>query len=235
MWIRPPLSVAGTRWTRWTPLSNFSLANTPWPRTEATTSLIAADVGRAGRDELDLPALGLGIALVHPEQVAGEQGGLVAAGAGADLEHRRPLVGGVAGQQLERQRALGLGQPRLQVGKLLAGHLADLGARIGQHLGEQLDLGADPPDLARGDGDRLDLGIILGKPDELVGREAARRHRILKLVAPRLDGGDPFGRDARHRARTASARSDDRHAFLLAVCQILHRRLAAAQARRRRG
>jgi hypothetical protein len=28
VWMRPPLSVTGTRCTRWTPLSNFSLANT---------------------------------------------------------------------------------------------------------------------------------------------------------------------------------------------------------------
>ena len=39
LWIRPPLSVTGTRWTRCTPLSNFSLANTPRPLIEAITSL----------------------------------------------------------------------------------------------------------------------------------------------------------------------------------------------------
>ena len=37
--MRPPLSVTGTRWTRWTPLSNLSRANTPWPETEAIASL----------------------------------------------------------------------------------------------------------------------------------------------------------------------------------------------------
>ena len=39
VWIRPPLSVSGTRCTRWTPLSNLSLANTPVPVTFATISL----------------------------------------------------------------------------------------------------------------------------------------------------------------------------------------------------
>ena len=166
--------------------------------------LVAAHFRRAGRDELDLPALALGVALVHPEEVAGEQGRLVAAGAGADLEHRRPLVGGVARQQLERQRPFRLGQLGLEVGELLRRHLPDLGARIGQHLREQLDLGPDPPDLAGGDGDRLDLGIILGESDELVGREPARRHGVLKLLAPRLDGGDPFGRDGGHAFSTSA-------------------------------
>ena len=37
--MRPPLSVTGTRWTRWTPLSNLRRANTPWPETEAIASL----------------------------------------------------------------------------------------------------------------------------------------------------------------------------------------------------
>jgi hypothetical protein len=35
----PADSVTGTRCTRWTPLSNFSLAKTPLPVTLATTSL----------------------------------------------------------------------------------------------------------------------------------------------------------------------------------------------------
>ena len=39
VWMRPPLSVAGTRWTRWTPLSNFSAAKTPRPETSAISSL----------------------------------------------------------------------------------------------------------------------------------------------------------------------------------------------------
>ena len=39
VWMRPPLSVTGTRCTRWTPLSNLSLAKTPLPDTLATISL----------------------------------------------------------------------------------------------------------------------------------------------------------------------------------------------------
>ena len=39
VWIRPPDSVTGTRCTRCTPLSNFSLAKTPAPDTPATISL----------------------------------------------------------------------------------------------------------------------------------------------------------------------------------------------------
>src|ERR1700757_1031080 len=39
VWMRPWASVAGTRWTRWTPLSNFSRPNTPSPVIEAMISL----------------------------------------------------------------------------------------------------------------------------------------------------------------------------------------------------
>ena len=39
VWMRPDASVAGTRWTRCTPDSNFSLAKTPLPDTLAMISL----------------------------------------------------------------------------------------------------------------------------------------------------------------------------------------------------
>ncbi len=39
VWMRPWASVAGTRCTRCTPLSNFSRPNTPSPVTEAMISL----------------------------------------------------------------------------------------------------------------------------------------------------------------------------------------------------
>ncbi len=108
--MRPPLSVTGTRWTRWTPLSNLSLANTPAPGDVGDDFLEAADVRGIHADRLDPPALLGRIALVHAEQVGGEQSRLVAPGPGADFEHRRAHVGGIARQQRDRERAFGLGQ-----------------------------------------------------------------------------------------------------------------------------
>ena len=61
--------------------------------------LEAAHGAFAGGDHLDLPALQAGEALIHPEQVAGEQRGLVAAGAGADFQHHVAVVHGILGQQ----------------------------------------------------------------------------------------------------------------------------------------
>ena len=39
VWIRPPASVSGTRWTLCTPLSNLSRPKTPSPVMEAMISL----------------------------------------------------------------------------------------------------------------------------------------------------------------------------------------------------
>ena len=183
--MRPPLSVAGTRWTRCTPLSNFSLREHAGAVDRGDRFLVAADLGRARRDQLEPPALRLGEALVHAQQVAGEQRRLVAAGAGADLEHRGAVVGGVARQQLDRQRALGLGQLVADLLGLGRRHFLELGlgGRVGEHAVQHLELGAQPPHLARRGGDRLDRGIILGQPHELVGRQVAARHRLRQAHA----------------------------------------------------
>ncbi len=52
----------------------------------------------AGGDHLDLPALQTREALIHPEQVAGKKGCLIAAGTGADFQHHVAIVHGVLGQ-----------------------------------------------------------------------------------------------------------------------------------------
>src|SRR6185503_9101379 len=61
--------------------------------------LVAAELGVALRDDLDLPPLALGIARVHAEQVAGEQRRLVAAGPRAHCEEQVAVVVRVARQQ----------------------------------------------------------------------------------------------------------------------------------------
>ncbi len=103
------------------------------PREHATAAhlgddlLEAAGFALALRQHLDLPAVEVGIALVHAEQVAGEQRRLAAAGAGPDLEDRALLVGRVPRQE---QLPDGIDQdldPLVESGGLLAGDLAHLG------------------------------------------------------------------------------------------------------------
>ena len=92
MWIRPCDSVTGTRCTRCTPPSYFSRDQAPRrgagvPRLDRDGRVLdAAEVGLGGVDDLGLPAVPLGVAQVHPQQVAGEQRGLLAALARLDLE-----------------------------------------------------------------------------------------------------------------------------------------------------
>ena len=123
----------------------------------------------AQRHHLHLPALAFGEAAVHPEEIGGEVAGLLAAGAGADLEDDVLLVVRVLGQE----QHLDLGEQRFstgcQPGQLLGGQRRHLGvAAFGQLLGLG-DLGADLAVVAVGQHQRLDLGQRLGLLAVLVG------------------------------------------------------------------
>ena len=83
--------------------------------------LVAADLALARREHLDLPAVQRGVALVHAEEVAGEERRLVAAGAGAHFEDGAAVVGRVArheqhaklvAQRLDARRAARGARPR---------------------------------------------------------------------------------------------------------------------------
>src|SRR3546814_6902994 len=73
----------------------------------------AAVLAGAGRFDLDPPALSLGVARIHAQQVAGEDRRLVAAGAGADLQVQVALVARVARHQQRHQRGVEFGQARI--------------------------------------------------------------------------------------------------------------------------
>ena len=102
VWMRPCDSVTGTRCTRCTPPSNFS--RPPHPaglrRLDRDADvLVAAEVARIAVEHLGGPALPLGVAQVHPQQIAGEQRRLLAALARLDLEDHVLVVVRVARQQ----------------------------------------------------------------------------------------------------------------------------------------
>src|SRR5437867_13126966 len=65
--------------------------------------LIAAEIALTGRENLGLPAQVFGVAQVHTQEVAGEQAGFIAAGAGPNLQDDVALIVRVAGlQQLQQ-------------------------------------------------------------------------------------------------------------------------------------
>ena len=63
----------------------------------------AAVLAFACGQDLQIPALFLGIALIHPEQVAGKNCGFVAARAGADLEEYIVVVMWIPGHEMGHQ------------------------------------------------------------------------------------------------------------------------------------
>ena len=129
VWMRPCASVSGTRCTRCTPELELQPGERPAAADLGDDFLEAALGAFGGGKNLGGPALPRGEALVHAEQVAGEQRGLVAAGAGADFDDDVALVHRVLGQKRKPQL---LDDPLALVGEraaLVVGHLAHRGCR----------------------------------------------------------------------------------------------------------
>ena len=167
VWMRPEPSVAGTRCTRCTPDSNFSRANTPRAADRGDRLLVAADAGVGELHDLELPAVLGGVALVHAEQVGGEQRRLLAAGAGADFEDGVLLVGRVLGQQHALHGLLELGQALLERRRPLpppSPSCRDRPASASVSFSSLLGLA---PFVDRLD-QRPEVGILLGGRDELL-------------------------------------------------------------------
>ena len=134
--MRPCDSVAGTRCTRCTPPSYLRWAQTPCDGSVALRLdrdlhvLVAAEVALGALEELDLPALRLGVVHVHAQQVGGEQGALGAALAALDLHDHVTAVVGVARDEQAPQLLLGRRELLLErrhllgEGLVLAGQLA---------------------------------------------------------------------------------------------------------------
>ncbi len=139
-----------------------------------------SDGRRAGREHFHFPALRLGEAGVHPEELLGEEGGLVAAGAGADLDQHVLFVVRVLGQEQQLQLLFELPFPLLEPGQLLVGQLLHLrvveqAAGLAQalfhlfplavllHQGAHLGVGLGQLLVAGAVGQHLGAGELLGQ------------------------------------------------------------------------
>ena len=97
--------------------------------------LEAADAGLGDVHDLEAPALERGVALIHAEEIGGEERRFLAAGAGAQLEDGVALVGLVLGQQQKPHLLLELGNALAELGQLGLGQRAHLRlARLGKEL-----------------------------------------------------------------------------------------------------
>jgi hypothetical protein len=160
--------------------------------------LVAPGVALGRRVQLDPPAARRGVARIHAEQVAGEDGGLVSAGAGADFQHGRGVLVGVARGQQQGDVALHVRQAGVQGVQLVGGHGGHFGI-LGHHR-QVHDLGPHLCQRRDGVGDRLHLGVFLRQAHDLLtvgGRAHARLHlmeAVEHLIEPGLGQSQGRGR-----------------------------------------
>jgi hypothetical protein len=165
---------------------------------------------------LGAPALKAAIALVHLQQVGGEQRRLVAAGTGADFHNGRGIVGSIARQERYAQVVIQLFQRLLQFGAFFFRQRLDLVFSGG--IGEQ-GIGVADPHLclaigARRLDHRRQFGMLAGELDEgLAG--GARRHLAfngMKAVqqAVQFCGGDHVPKIQSLRSKQKGSRDGSR-------------------------
>ena len=164
--MRPCASVAGTRCTRCTPDFEFEPGEHALAGDIGDDLLIAAGRRLARREDADLPPHAVGVALIHAEQVAREQRGLLSARSRAHFEDRAFLVGGVLGQKLHLELALELLDLGIERAKLRFGERSHvgIGRRVVDHLIEIVALLLRPTQRGDGGDDRIELGELARKP-----------------------------------------------------------------------
>ena len=122
----------------------LQLAVGPFALDAQNDLLESAQLGRRHVEHFDLPALVLGVVLVHLVEVAGEQGGLLAAGAGANFQDAAR-----AGWRPRRRwscraaRSSSLSRSALSCGQFGLGQLAHVGVGPVDHLQGVADLGVE--------------------------------------------------------------------------------------------
>ena len=208
VWMRPCVSVAGTRCTRCTPLSQRIAPKAPSPDDLEDRFLDAAERAVGVRDRLAAPAGALDVARVHAIEVGGEQRGLVAAGAGADLDDRVAVVERIVREERGLQPRLEIGDGPLEPLDLVSGLGGHLGvvnenelARFGElvlgllELGRQLDdrLEASVLPTQLGDLGAVAEGVRVGeqpldlrRPGECVAQQVAEAQRLSSPSLGRL-------------------------------------------------
>ncbi|MND86557.1 hypothetical protein D3C80_785280 [compost metagenome] len=141
--------------------------------------LVAAGFALGGAVDLDPPAARGGVARIHAEQVAGEDGRLVPAGAGAHFQHGRGVFVSIARGQQQGDLAFQLGQTRVQGLQFVGGHGGHF--RVRGHGLQVLDLGASASQGLHRVGHGLHLGVLLRQTHDL-GAVRRRAHAGLHLM-----------------------------------------------------
>jgi hypothetical protein len=135
VWMRPLDSVAGTRWTRWTPRSNLSRLQAPRPWMKRHDLLEAPHAGGVTVHHLDLPPLTLRVLCRtcardrrrrDPPRLPPHPRG---------SPRNVPVVVGILGDEEGTELVLELGLPRRKLGHLRLRHLTHLAVGVlGGHV-----------------------------------------------------------------------------------------------------
>ncbi len=158
--LRHPLNPVRTRF-------KFHLAVSVTAIEPGDDFLEAAMFTRPLIQHLDLPFLGLSVAAVHPEQVAREDRGFVAASAGTDFEEDVVGIMRILRQQQFLQRRIQFNLAGLEGLNFHLGHFADLRVRVIQHLFRVFELLALIIVLAKTIHYGFDVSIFLRQGTEL--------------------------------------------------------------------
>ncbi len=150
--------------------------------------LVAAEVALGRVLDHRAPAALLGVAQIHPQQVAGEERGLVAALPCLDLEDDVAVVVGVARHEHPAQMLLGRCLSGLE-----RGHLGGEGLVLGRELAGRAEVvDRSLPRPCRGDGGRQGgIPLVEGAHEVLVGVDRRLGEATLELgvlVEDRLHG-----------------------------------------------
>ncbi len=168
------------------------------PRYRGDDFLVAAGIAFGDAVDLDAPALRRGIAAVHTEQVAGEDGRFVTAGTSAHFEDGRGVDVLVLRRQQQGDPVFQLGQRIFQVAQFFLGQRRQLGVAHGRHLFQLGHLATRLDQALDRVGDRLDFGVFLRQLDDFnaVGGRAHARldhaetvHDLVELGLGKNDQG----------------------------------------------
>ena len=104
--------------------------------------LEAAEAGRTGVDGLELESLRLGVALIHAVKIGSEEGGFIAAGAGADFDDGVAVFAFVGRKEGELDLAVEDGEAFFDLRNFGGGQLGHFGVGAGSELLVFGELGA---------------------------------------------------------------------------------------------
>ncbi len=124
--------------------------------------LVAAVLAGVFRQHLNAPALTFGVTAVHAKQVAGEDSGFIATGAGADFQKHIAVVVRVLGQQQAVQLFFQLSQLRSIGLQVFLGHLPQVRIAILEQAARLLDIVLHTAPLLIAFNRAFQLGVLLG-------------------------------------------------------------------------